>query len=225
MAHRKFNKKNKRTNKNYQTQNENLQPNFDRSAKNFGKFNSKFKYRKIARIDTKEFDKNGRIRYGVNRKVTIAKKFESSFFNNETDGRFLFQQFAIKKGKKNYAEKIAKGVLDNLKKRYKNVNHAKSFTTLLRTYRIFVSFKSVKKAAMIHKVPIKLNKLKGMKKLVRLLISQARVNHGRTSLENLNEALFSLSYGKGNIFKKRLEIHKLGISGLPYLKFMKARNI
>jgi len=224
MVHQKFIKTNTKYKKKSLIFNENLIDHFPKRRNFQPKFNTKFKFRKIKRINYKELDKYDRIRLGVNRGAAAAKKVEIRIFTNELDGRFLFQQFAIKRGKKCTAEKIAKNVLDNIKKKLKNKNHAKCFTSLIKRYRMLISFKSVKKAAMIHKVPVKLSRLKGMKKLVRLLIEQSRINHSKASIENYNEAIFSLKEGRGNVFKKRLEIHKLGLSGLPYLKFMKPKN-
>lgn len=154
-------------------------------------------------------------------RTSNLKRLGSEFFDREHSAKYILQQATLKKGGRSIAEKIARGLLVQLKKRHKNRNNSLAFTALLHSAKVLVYFRSKKLGSMTYKIPVNLSPRKGMHTVVRLLTGHTGTLSGRSSVDRLADELMLLASKRGSAYKKRVEIHKLGMSGVPYLRYLR----
>ena len=126
----------------------------------------------------------------------------------------------IKKGNKNVSTKVFKNVLINLKNSKLNTDINKILKSSSVSVQPKITFVNKKIAGVVHKVPKPYENVKKLNTSSKWLVENSRKRSEIKCKDKLsNEILESLSK-KSFSFKKKVSLHKLGLSNRTNLKYL-----
>lgn len=134
----------------------------------------------------------------------------------------VFIGFLTKNGNKLKAEKLCLLILLSLKKTFKK-NPFYILESCIRRIRPVVSFKPKKIAGITYKLPMLLNTKRANSLAVRWLLESARRRHEKGIAKKLIKEIKIVYSGKGNVYKKKKELHNIVLANRAFLKYLKKR--
>lgn len=165
----------------------------------------------------------------LNKYINKSKLLETTIFNHkERIGKNILQQVNIRRGDKTKSFKLVNNILLFIKKRYKNQNANSILNSILYKCRILIYFRYKKLGKNKQEIPVDLYTRKGVRALSRwlCLTGTTRSNPKKSSSENIFVELVSMRKIKNSkILKKRKDMNKLGLSSIPYLKYLKRQKM
>lgn len=157
--------------------------------------------------------------------ILAAKARESRlFFAPEQAGRFMLQQIILRRGKKARAIKEVDDLMITIKKMFRGRNSNFFLTNLLSKYRARIHLRSKRLGSITHKIPVDFYRNKGMRILCRWMGTMPKGGHAKNFYETLFDEIVLLSERKGYTYKKRTDLHAVGVAGIPYLKYIKRQG-
>ena len=130
----------------------------------------------------------------------------------------VFVSSLLKKGKKKRANKIILEVLKELKNKVPNKNSFFIISVAVYNVMPLIGIKAIRMGGLTQQIPFPLREKQRLHLGVSSLIKAARLKK-RNFANSLSEEIFLAYSKKGNVIKKRNEIHSLGIKGRPFAHY------
>ena len=130
----------------------------------------------------------------------------------------IFVSCLLKSGKKKKANRIMFEVLKNLKNKIPNKNSFFVISTAVYNAMPLIGIKSIRMGGLTQQIPFPLLEKQRLHLGVNGLIKEARMKK-RNFAHNLSEEIHLAYLKKGNVIRKRNDIHQLGIKGRPFAHY------
>ncbi|MBI4977453.1 MAG: 30S ribosomal protein S7 [Spirochaetes bacterium] len=129
-----------------------------------------------------------------------------AIYGSEALSKFISR--IMESGKRNVAESIVYGALQNAEKK-SGTKGVDIFTKAIDNVKPLLEVKSRRVGGATYQVPVEVNPNRQIALSMRWIIASARSRNGRTMAEKLMNELLDASNGTGGAMKKREEMHKM----------------
>lgn len=152
------------------------------------------------------------------RRGTIKKRKQQPdhFYNSTLISRFI--NVLLKKGKKNLAETIVYGSMDQVKQKAKD-DPLKLFEKAVENVRPVLETKSRRVGGATYQVPVEVPLNRSTSLAVRWLIRYARVRPGKSMEEKLSAEIIDALNNRGGAVKKKEDTHKMAESNRAFAHY------
>ncbi len=138
-------------------------------------------------------------------------------FGSELISKFINR--LMKDGKKSTAEKVFYRAMDNLAKKYPNVDPLQIFENAVGNVKPMVEVKSKRVGGATYQVPFEVNRKRQQSLAIRWVIDAARKRKGRPMAERLSLELVDAYNKQGGAFTTRENTHKMAEANKAFAHF------
>ncbi|MHC4917268.1 MAG: 30S ribosomal protein S7 [Planctomycetota bacterium] len=155
----------------------------------------------------------------------MAKEQRMTGLGVKPDGRYgslLVSKFInnlMKCGKKSTAERVFYRAMDNLGKKYANVDPLQIFETAVNNVKPLVEVKSKRVGGSTYQVPFEVNRKRQQSLAIRWMIEAARKRKGRPMADRLALELVDAYNKQGGAYSTRENTHKMAEANKAFAHF------
>jgi small subunit ribosomal protein S7 len=150
-------------------------------------------------------------------KVTGPGVRPDARYGSELVSKFINR--LMKDGKKSTAERVFYRALDNLGKKYPNVEPLQIFETAVSNVKPLVEVKSKRVGGSTYQVPFEVNRKRQQALAIRWMVDSARKRKGRPMAERLSIELVDAYNKQGGAFTTRENVHKMAEANKAFAHF------
>ncbi len=155
----------------------------------------------------------------------MAKEQRMTGLGVKPDGRYsslLVSKFInnlMRNGKKSTAEHVFYRAMDNLGKKYANVDPLQIFETAVNNVKPLVEVKSKRVGGSTYQVPFEVNRKRQQSLAIRWIIEAARKRKGRPMADRLALELVDAYNKQGGAYSTRENTHKMAEANKAFAHF------